>query len=48
MEVFHFAEFGIKVYPPSNLLSIRIQWTSALSSEKADPVIIHSLKVMPS
>ena len=47
MDVFHFAEFGkLNMYTTLLTLFLGFQWATALSSEKADPVITHLLEVM--
>ena len=46
MDVFHFAEFGKLKYVHHTIDTISgFQWTTALSSEKADSVITYLLEV---
>ena len=47
MDVFHFAEFGKLKYVHHTIDTFSgFQWATALSSEKADSVITHLLKLM--
>ncbi|KAL6089097.1 hypothetical protein STEG23_029011 [Scotinomys teguina] len=47
MDVFHFAEFGKLKYVHHTIDTYSgFQWATALSSEKADSVIMHLLEVM--
>lgn len=48
MDVFHFVEFGQLRHLHHTVDTYSgLQWTTALSSEKADSVITHLLEVMP-
>ena len=48
MHTFHFAEFGKLKYVCHTIDRYAgFQWATALSSEKADSVIMHLLEVMP-
>lgn len=47
MDVFHFAEFGRLKFAHHTIDTyLELQWTTAVSSEKADSVITHLLEVM--
>lgn len=47
MDVLHFVEFGKLIYAHHTIDTYSVfQWTTALSSQKADLVITHLLEVM--